>query len=100
MKPEMWVEAKGHPKYEVSSFGRVRRKSTGRLYKQSVNKKDGYLRVGMDGGHQYVHKLVLDSFGDNPNWGFRDGARRMYIRHKDKNRLNNNLDNLEFIGQN
>lgn len=99
MKPEMWVEAKGHPKYEVSNEGRVRRRSTGRICKQSLNKSDGYLCVCVDGTRMYVHKLVRDSFEEAPNWGDCGGVRRMYIKHKDGNRFNNRLENLEFIGQ-
>ncbi len=53
----------------------------------------GYLTVHLtakNGKHkvEYVHRLVALSFLDNPN-------NYPQVNHKDENRLNNNVDNLE-----
>ena len=39
----------------------------------------------------YVHRLLALMFIDNPN-NFK------YVHHKDGDKLNNNLDNLEWLG--
>ena len=38
---------------------------------------------------KYIHKLVAETFLDNPN-------NYECINHKDENKLNNEIDNLEF----
>ena len=54
----------------------------------------GYLRVTLwkdgKGTHKYVHRLVAEAFLDNPN-------NLPQVNHKDENKHNNNLDNLEWI---
>lgn len=87
---ERWNDVKDNPKYEVSNTGRVRNKKTERILSQSLNRPNGYLRVGIDGKHYYVHRLVADSFydGDHTN---------MDVNHRDGNRTNNELSNLEWV---
>lgn len=70
---------------EVSSFGRVRRVSDGFEYKQNKNKK-GYLRCAKGP----IHRLVLSSFSDNTNG-------LLQVNHKDEDKTNNNLENLEWL---
>ena len=67
---EYWIEAKGHPRYQVSTLGRVKcvdYRGTGkeRILKPYLN-DNGYLRVMIDGVQKYVHRLVLESFMPNP----------------------------------
>ena len=38
----------------------------------------------------YAHRLVAQAFLDNPN-------NYPYVHHKDENKLNNNIDNLEWV---
>jgi hypothetical protein len=104
MNNEVWKDVVGYPNYEVSNFGNVRSKKrevkrqNGRNYIKPSNllKKEyclGYLRVSLfDEGkivHKLVHRLVAEAFipnlHDNP-----------YINHKDENKLNNNVNNLEW----
>lgn len=86
---EHWIEVKGYSDYEVSNFGRVRNKKTGKILSQSLNRKGGYNRVSLNGEHKYVHRVVADSFyeGDHS---------KMDVNHIDGNKNNNDLRNLEW----
>lgn len=59
--------------------------------------KDGYLKVALrSGGKAYyyrVHKLVAMTYLDNPE-------NLIEVNHKDFNRQNNSLDNLEWVSHN
>ena len=89
---EFWKEVRDHPNYEVSNTGQVRNRRTGRVLRQSLNRPDGYMRVGLDKKHYYVHRLVADTFydGDHDN---------MDVNHIDGNKLNNELPNLEWLSR-
>lgn len=103
---EIWKDVKdfeGH--YQVSNFGRLRsldRKiifKNGRvcLYKgkiRKLNKSDnGYIVVGLFNKCNYrmvtLHRLIAETFIPNPD-------NLPEVNHKDENRLNNNVDNLEW----
>lgn len=76
--------------YEVSNFGRIRGKYG---LRKLVPLKNGYLSVILrkDGKSycKYVHRLVAEAFIPNPN-------NNPHINHKDKNRKNNMVGNLEW----
>lgn len=89
---EKWNQSKEFDNYEVSDEGRIRNKRTGRILKTQTNKK-GYesLTLRKD-GKQYtrmVHKVVADTFMDISD-------NRLEVTHRDRNRRNNRLDNLEL----
>lgn len=91
--------------YEVSNYGRVRRK-VDLFSKKSRNREPlyikpdidyirrvGYLRVNLSNNgkskHFFVHRLVADAFIPNPyNFPF--------INHKDEDKANSRMDNLEW----
>lgn len=78
-------------KYEISDTGQVRNKWTGKILNQFPD-KDGYMRVGLNNKRkmQYaVHRLMGIAFLDNGN-GY------PVINHKDGDKKNNTLDNLEW----
>lgn len=111
MTEELWKPIKGYKGlYEVSNLGRVKRlpyKSIGRTrdgyrsYIRSFNGgilkgtvcKNGYVRVTLtkDSVNKYyhVHRLVATAFLDNPK-------NLPQINHKDENRTNNLVNNLEW----
>jgi hypothetical protein len=87
---EEWKDIEGYDKYEVSSFGRVRNKKTGRVLKAANN--GGYYVVGLSNKKTNsfrVHQLVAKAFILNPE-------NKPHVNHKDKNGLNNNIKNLEW----
>ena len=93
---EIWKDIKdyeGH--YQVSNLGRVKSIKFGKeiILKQHINIKGGYYYVCLlkNGKHKnyYVHRLVAEAFlpiTDN----------LPQVNHKDENKLNNSVDNLEW----
>ena len=107
MDSEVWRDIKGYEGiYEVSNFGRVRQKvdlfSSGKKGKKEpkiinpdINyiQRYGYLRVSLyknnSSKHFFVHRLVAEAFMPNP-------YNLPMVNHKDENRGNPRLDNLEW----
>jgi len=94
MKKEIWIPVVNFEElYEVSNLGRIRNKKTKKIktqqlgnikYKTVALSKKGKIYTKM------VHKLVLDSFVGTSD-------KKMTVNHKDHNKMNNNLDNLEYM---
>lgn len=74
--------------YSVSNTGQVRNDKTGRILKPRVN-DNGYCFVGIDGKALRVHRLVAELFIPNPD-------NLPQINHKDFDKTNNSMDNLEW----
>ena len=88
---EIWKNIDGYENYEVSSLGNVRNKTTGRILKTA--NKGGYYSVGLSKGKTKtfsVHQLTAKAFIPNPE-------NKSQVNHKDKNGLNNNINNLEWM---
>lgn len=79
------------PEYEVSQAGSVRKKKTGRVLKASIN-KSGYLYVTLKGKQRRIHRLIALEFlpNDYPKT-------RTTINHKNGIKLDNSLENLEWV---
>ena len=97
IKNEVWKVIDEAPDYEVSNLGRIVSKKYGRrqILKQN-KKKSGYCEIGLccqpnERTWFLVHRLVLSIF--NPIVGMEN----MEVNHKDENKLNNSLDNLEWV---
>ena len=102
---EIWRKIPGVPDYyEVSNLGRTRsldhdtptkhgfRHFKGRVLKQKENYQ-GYLVFGYGSSHtMYVHRAVALAFIPNPN-------NYPEINHKDENKHNNCVDNLEWCSR-
>lgn len=90
-------EIKGHPNYLISNDGLIYLKHT--LKRLSIHLDRGYPRVSLRVGDRYkqfmVHRLVATTYLDNPH-------NLSTVNHKDMNKLNNSVDNLEWMthGQN
>lgn len=83
-----WLGIRDHPSYEVSSCGKVRNKGTGLLLKDRVTKA-GYNRCRLGGKDLSIHRLVANHFLPNPD-------NLPQVNHKDCDKLNNKLSNLEW----
>lgn len=89
---EIWKIARNHHNYLVSSYGRIKKRSTGKILIQT-NDSHGYPAVTLiddDGQHtKNIHRLVAETFIQNPK-----GKRT--VNHKDGNKRNNHISNLEW----
>lgn len=100
---EIWKDIDGYEgKYQISNLGRVKslqRWSGTKFYNREyilnnyVNKKNGYVYVYLTKNNKSknirLHRLVAQAFIPNPN-------NYLYINHKDCDRTNNNVENLEW----
>jgi len=92
---EFWNVIKTHDNYAVSSIGRVMNLNTGKVLKHQISKRGGnYVFINLcKDGHRIncnVHILVARAFLGNCPPG-------KLVHHKDTDRMNPKLDNLEYI---
>ena len=113
LENEVWKDVVGWEEfYQVSNLGRVKAKARINYYdlnlgkgvqpkkisekirKPKLNKHTGYLMVGLNGKGKSknitIHSMVSRAFIKNYDKGYT-------TNHKDGNKINNNLDNLEVI---
>jgi hypothetical protein len=92
---EIWKDIKGYESnYQISNLGRVKSNYRIKKLKGSITKK-GYLSYKLyhiNGSKKSFqsHQLVAKAFIDNI-----DG--KTQVNHKDGNKLNNHVDNLEWV---
>lgn len=83
-----WRDIKGFEGlYQVSDDGLVLSVRTGNILKGETD-KNGYRRVKIGGKNFKIHRLVAAHF---------IGERKDPVNHKDGNKNNNCLDNLEYL---
>src|SRR5690554_6817188 len=105
---EIWKDVVGFEQYfRVSNLGRVFSKRTNKILAQT-KLKTGYMvintRIGGRDGVAYslrVHRMVAEAFLSSPTKDQMDYASnsvygKVLVNHKDGNKLNNHLDNLEW----
>lgn len=92
---EIWKDIKGYEGlYQVSNLGNIRslyKRSKGNIMNLPIKK--GYYQIGLrkNGIRKYyqVHRLVAQAFIENKE-------NLPQVNHIDENKLNNNVDNLEW----
>lgn len=92
---ETWKPVKGYEGiYEVSNLGRVRNIKRKNKIVKSYLTRTGYRRVQLSKAaitkNHLVHRLVADAFLPKPE-------NKDVINHKDFNRANNSVENLEWL---
>lgn len=95
---EEWRIIENFPNYMISNIGRIKslnyhRTGKEQILKQNINGR-GYYYVNISSNNKYnnllIHREVGKAFLKN------DDINKTDINHKDGNKLNNNVDNLEW----
>lgn len=97
---EIWKPIKGYERlYQVSTLGRVKSLNYNKTKKEKIlspgNNGNGYLFVTLyKNGRKnlFVHRLVAEAFLENPD-------NLPEVNHKDENKTNNSVSNLEFCSR-
>lgn len=101
---EVFKDIPNTPNFQISNFGRVIRRAHTVINKRGIRKYNpeyfikaqidthGYWSVKIKGKHYNLHRLIAILFIPNPE-------NKKTVNHKDGNKLNMSLDNLEWATQ-
>lgn len=90
----MWKDIEFNDNYEVSDTGLVRRKDNQNILKGCIASGYRSVKLTFKNSKQqrfYVHRLVAMHFIPNSD------KKKTFVNHKDGNKLNNKIDNLEWV---
>lgn len=66
---------------------------TGKLWQPKIDKTpNGYARVRINGKTLFLHRLIAEAYIPNPE-------NKREVDHKDRNRLNNSIENLRWMSR-
>ena len=86
----MWKQCS--EKYEASTDGHIRNIKTKRVLREFIG-KDGYLRTQFDGKSRLVHRVIAQTFLDNPH-------ELPEVNHINGRKSDNSVSNLEYCTRN
>ena len=97
MDEEIWKDCLGYETYfKVSTYGQIYSKRTNKILKLCIGKTGYYIfctrfdgRLGKAKCFK-VHRLIAQTFMKNTD-------NKPFVNHKDLNKLNNNISNLEWV---
>ena len=96
---EEWRVIRRYPRYEVSSYGRIRNIKTGRILHQYIN-QNGYLNLTLSTGKKgvqfnaRVHRIVAEAFCENT---YSCSTDELDVNHDDGDKTNNHVYNLYWF---
>lgn len=105
---EIFKDVIGYEDYfKISNYGNLYSKRSNRLLKQTISKTGYYTVATKIGGRNgtakcfKIHRLVAEVFLNPPTeqqmyWASTTKYNKVLVNHKDGNKLNNNVDNLEW----
>lgn len=87
---EIWKTITGYEDYQVSNLGRVKSLKRGKeKILKNLDRGNGYFYIELNRKKYSVHRLVAEAFLENPE-------NLPQINHKDENKQNNCVSNLEW----
>lgn len=90
---EIFKKLKFDCNYEISNIGNIINSKTGKHLKVNINHEGyKYVQLSTNGKRRNyrIHRLVAETFLKNEK-------KLPYVNHKDGNKLNNNIENLEWV---
>ncbi len=98
MRKTIWKYIKGFSDYQIDNTGRIKSFKLGKIrILKPITNNHGYLRIELYKNKVAkafsVHRLVSEAFIPNPE-------NKPQVNHKDGNKLNNNVENLEWVTNN
>lgn len=86
-----WKTIPSFSDYEVNTLGQIRKKLKGKILSQSIS-SHGYYQVNIGNKSRRTHRLLAEAFIPNP-------LNLETVNHIDGDKLNNSLENLEWMSR-